>query len=116
MIFEDKDFIAKKIRFYRRKNKLTQAELAEKIGVSAKQLSRIEMATYAPSLITFLKILDVLGIDICEFGVNNKTNENILRDKIIKLIYGATDAELKVCYEVLNSLLSNIKSIKNEKI
>ena len=116
MIFEDKDFIAKKIRFYRRKKGLTQAELAEQIGVSAKQLSRIEMATYTPSLITFLKILDVLGIDISEFGINHKYEENALRDKMLKLVYGATDAELKVCYEVVYSLLTNIKSIKNEKI
>lgn len=34
---------------------------------------------------------------------------------MLKLVYGATDAELKVCYEVVYSLLTNIKSIKNEK-
>ena len=56
MIFEDKNFIAKKIRIARKNKGLTQAELAEKIGISAKQLSRIEMASYTPSLFTFLKI------------------------------------------------------------
>ena len=50
---------------------MTQEELAEKIGISAKQLSRIEMATYIPSLPTFLKIVNELNLDLKEFGIND---------------------------------------------
>ena len=57
MVFYEKEFIAKKIRLARKNAKLTQEELAEKIDISAKQLSRIEMATYIPSVPTFLKII-----------------------------------------------------------
>ena len=69
MMFNDKEFIAKKIRLARKNAKLTQEELSEKIGISAKQLSRIEMATYIPSLPTFFKVVNALKIDLREFGL-----------------------------------------------
>lgn len=44
MILDDKKYIAKKIKEYRLKRGFTQAELAEKIDIGAKQVSRLEVA------------------------------------------------------------------------
>lgn len=105
--FEDKDFIAKKIKLARKNANLTQAELAEKIGISAKQLSRIEMASFIPSLITFLKIATVLNLTLDDFDiVINKTN-NPTRDNLIKMIDSATDKELVLYSEMIQVLIKN---------
>ena len=57
----DKKLIAKVIQEARRNAKMTQYELAEKIGISEKHLSKIETGKNYPALDTFLKILSVLG-------------------------------------------------------
>ena len=53
MLFEDKQFLAKQIKIYRKKAKLTQAELAEKVDLSVQHISKIESGYYIPSLKTF---------------------------------------------------------------
>ena len=119
MVFNDREYIAKKIKMARKKARLTQEELAEKIGITAKQISRIEIGTYSPSLATFLKIVNILSIDIAEFGINTEfdnNNKNEVRDKLIKLIYNATDSEIEFYYSIFNTITQNIALIKNEKI
>ena len=107
MVFDDKEFIAKKIRLARKNAKLTQEELAEKIDISAKQLSRIEMATYIPSLPTFLKIVKILKIDLKDFGIDNVESKNFVRDDFLKIIYGFNDSELKYYYKVIKTMADN---------
>ena len=118
MIFDDREYIARKIRLARKKANLTQEELAEKIGISAKQISRIEIATYSPSLSTFLKLVSILNINISEFGIQNteikEVNSN--RENLIKLIYNATDSEIEFYYLILNTMAKNINIIKEEKM
>lgn len=113
MVFYDKEFIAKKIRLARKNAKLTQEELAEKIEISAKQLSRIEMATYIPSVPTFLKIINELKIDLKDFGIENFESKNLMREKFLRLIYSLNDSELEFYYDVFN--IMNEKSILLKK-
>ena len=107
MVFDDKTYIARKIKLARHNAKLTQEELAEKIGISSKQLSRIELATYAPSLPTFLKIVRTLGIDLSEFGIDKVEKRCPIKDEINKILYNSTDKELKVYLKVLKALSDN---------
>ena len=82
----DKKFIADKIKEFRKKAGLTQTELAQKIGIGEKQISKIENYTNLPSLTTFFKIIDYLKIDISEFKINTipLVNKNRL-DYVISL-------------------------------
>ena len=107
MLFEDKHFIAKKIRVARKNAKFTQEELAEKINISSKQLSRIEMAAYIPSLPTFLKIVNILKMDLQDFGVKIHENKNSIKEDFLKIIYGLSDNELKYYYEVVKTMSEN---------
>ena len=117
MVFDDREYIAKKIRLARKKANLTQEELAEKIGISAKQISRIEIATYSPSLSTFLKLINVLNIDVSEFGIQNTQSQqnNIIRENFMKFIYNATDSEIEFYYLTLETMAKNISIIKKAK-
>ena len=52
------------IKKHRKRQKLTQFELAEKIGVDPKYISRIETGVSSPSLTIVEKIFEILHINI----------------------------------------------------
>ncbi len=94
MILNDKKYIAKKIKEYRQIKGYTQAELAEKIDISTKQISRIEIGDFYPSLNTFFKIIEVLDIDINDFVIPSPKDKNKMKTKLIQIIYNASEEEL----------------------
>ena len=102
MFLNDKKFLGQKIKFYRKLRSLTQAELAEKIGISEKHLSKVETGLHYPSISAFWDICEILTIPLSEFGINiDENSDNKLRDDVIKDIYLLNDLEL----EYLSSLL-----------
>ena len=110
MRFNDKRFMAKQIKTYRKKADLTQAELAEKVELTTQHISRIESGCYTPSLTKFFKLIDVLNIDLRIFGFNTKKTGDPIRDSLIERIMLASDEEL-ILYE---NFLSCIKDSLNE--
>jgi putative transcriptional regulator len=54
----------RRLRFDR--GEMTQAELAEKVGVTRQTINAIEQNKYAPSLETAFRIANVLGVPIGE--------------------------------------------------
>ena len=77
----DKKFIADKIKEFRKKAGLTQTELAQKIGIGEKQISKIENYTNLPSLTTFFKIIDYLK----HSDELNRYNNLVLKYNLTKL-------------------------------
>lgn len=106
MITENKKFIGEKIKQQRKRLKLTQFELAEKVGIHEKQLSRIEAGLHYPSLENFIKILRVLKINLCEFEENKEINP--LKDDIFQLINESSDNELKIYKDIILSIKRNL--------
>lgn len=104
MIFDDKYFIGRKIKSFRKKRGLTQAELAEKIDLSEKHISKIEASIHVPSLSAFFKIAEALEIGMEEFGFELKTDGNPDREELIKCIFrfnGRRNKTSFVCCEML---------------
>ena len=60
-------FVGSKIRQLRKERSLTQAELAQRIGVQQSDLCRMENGEYKVALDTLFRILGVFGMDIGEF-------------------------------------------------
>lgn len=104
MFFEDKEFVAKTIKSYRLKNNLTQAQLAEKIDISESHMSKLENATYSPSITTFFKIVDTLNIDLEVFDFSNTTLNNPVREQLFKIINSSSETKNKLYLDVLLSL------------
>ena len=96
----------------RKEAKLTQENLAELVGITSQQLSRIEMATYIPSLPTFLKIVKILKIDMSDFGLTNNKAEIGKRKDFLKLIYTFSESELEYYYKILKTMVDNSKLLK----
>lgn len=51
-----------RIRVYRAEHRLTQSDLARKIGVSRKTISTIEVGRFVPSTIIAIKIAHFFGV------------------------------------------------------
>jgi putative transcriptional regulator len=53
-----------RIRVFRAEHRLSQGELAERIGVSRKTISTIEVGRFVPSTVIALKIARVFGVPL----------------------------------------------------
>ena len=106
-MYINKKLIGQKIKEYRKKNKLTQSELAEMVDLSDKHIGRIEAGRYLPNFLSFLRILEVLNIDFSEFGLNTNRISDKNRQELLEIIYSATDKEI-------NLYLKLIKTLKEE--
>ena len=115
MVYNDKEFIAKKIKQARIKSGLTQEELAERIEISTQQVSRIEVGMYIPSLPTFLNIANILNLNLRDFGVDVKENDNNKTNELIKILQTFNETEIECCYNTIKALIQNFKLLKNSK-
>src|ERR1044071_5885303 len=71
------ELVGRKIRQLRRQRKLTQVELAEKIGIHQSDLSRMEQGEYKVGLDTLLKILGTFDLSIGEFFEEGNREETL---------------------------------------
>ena len=104
----DKKNIANIIQEARRKAGLKQSELAEKIGISEKHLSKIETGKNYPALDTFLKILDTLDLTLGDFGLQNISDSYPNKMILQKIINTSSERQLDACAEVVTALLKHI--------
>lgn len=71
------ELVGRKIRQLRRQRKLTQVELAERIGVHQSDLSRMEQGEYKVGLDTLLKILGTFDLSIADFFEENDRSDSV---------------------------------------
>lgn len=65
------------IKFYRKERGLSQAKLAELVGVSRNSISSIERGEYIPSLETAFKLCDALFVVIHELFDYKKESDGL---------------------------------------
>ena len=96
------------IRSLREERKLTQAELAEKIGVSSKTISKWETAKGLPDISLLQPLAQALGISVIELMngehiINKNTSANMLRTKFYvcpvcgNIIHSTGDSLISCC-------------------
>ena len=108
----DKVTIGKKFKEYRKSKKLTQAELAEQVGLNEKQISRIEAGLNYPTYLTFTKLIEVLDVNIADFTVQAPITTNPLQDEIMHIVKTSNDIELKTYLDLLKPLKKNLRAIQ----
>ncbi len=72
------ELVGRKIRQLRRQRKLTQVELAERIGIHQSDLSRMEQGEYKVGLDTLLKILQTFDLSIGDFFDESNRSETVI--------------------------------------
>jgi transcriptional regulator with XRE-family HTH domain len=78
------ELIGRKIRQLRRQRKLTQVELAERIGIHQSDLSRMEQGEYKVGLDTLLKILQTFDLSMGDFFEEGNRAQSVF-DKLKSL-------------------------------
>ncbi len=104
----DKKHIAQIIQDARRKAKLTQAELAEQIGISEKHLSKIETGKNYPALDTFLKILSTLNLTLGDFGLHGVTEKSSNKKFLQNIIDTSSEKQLNAFVDVITALVKHV--------
>ncbi len=74
----DQEHISKVIKDIRKKNNLTQKELADKLGVTYQAVSKWENSKNIPDIEIITLICDMFNLDINEFLNNKKNKKNKL--------------------------------------
>ena len=59
--------LGKRIRYYRKRNNLTQVDLELKTGINNGDISRIENGQKNIELYTIVKLAEALGVDLIDF-------------------------------------------------
>lgn len=62
--------IGRRLQEIRMKKKITQKELAYRLGIEISQITRIERAISNTSIINFINILEAMDISVIEFFEN----------------------------------------------
>lgn len=80
------EIVAKNIAYYRKKNNLTQFELAEKLNYSDKSISKWERAESLPDIIILKKLADLFKISVNDFFVENNNKTVSPSSKIVYIL------------------------------
>lgn len=80
----DYNLIGRNVKRERSKQKMTQEQLSEKVGISTNFLACIEIGVRHGSFETYAKIANILGVtlDALISDASDKTKSNPLKDKL----------------------------------
>lgn len=104
----DKKRIAYTIKNARIQAKLTQSELAEKVGLSEKHISKIETGKNIPSLDKFLNIVLVLNLTLGDFGLNEVPENYASKQYLQSIIDSSSEKQLDTYADVIQTLTKHV--------
>jgi len=94
-----------RIKELRKRGGLSQDQLAEKIGIESKYLSRIEVGKRQPSLETLEHIADSLQVEMKElFDFEHHDSEATSPRGIEDALVGASKEELRLVYKLIKAV------------
>lgn len=94
-----------RIKEERKVRGLTQEQLAEKIEITPKYLSRLEGGQQSPSIETLIKLTEIFDIELLElFDFDHIGTSKELRARLTKFINELDDQKLPVAVKVLKAV------------
>lgn len=99
---DSKKLIGARIKDLRRHAGLTQEQLAEKVDLDSRHLSRLEVGRHYPSLDSLERIAGVLNVPLAEF-FQFATDETpaALRTQLMRFVKGANPSQLRQALAVI---------------
>jgi transcriptional regulator with XRE-family HTH domain len=94
-MYDAKRLVGERVQLLRKRKGLSQDELAGKIGIDTKSLSRLERGAHYPSLETLDRIRAELGVELKDFfDFNPHPSAEEMRDFLIRAASNADYEEL----------------------
>lgn len=96
----------KRIKELREKNKYSQEQLAEKINMEARHISRIETGNSFTTIENIDKLAKALNVTMSElFNFQHKQNRTIIEKDLINFIKIAETSELEQIYKIIHCIM-----------
>ncbi|MFZ2633012.1 MAG: helix-turn-helix transcriptional regulator [Desulfosalsimonadaceae bacterium] len=97
-----KELFGRRIQEIRKRQKLSQEQIAEKAGISSNYLSRIECGKENPTLDMLIKLGEALTTEIWEmFDFGHTVNSKELRESIQKFSQKADENMLRTIVQII---------------
>lgn len=114
----EKDIIGKRIKELREINKLTQAELAEKLGLSRPAITKYERGERIPDFYTILSLSDIFCVDVDYLvgKTNFKNFEEIELSELKDLLYDSYKTKIISQTGIMSYLSETIHMTLNDSI
>lgn len=105
----DKVAIGSRLREARNMVKLTQEQLAEKVGIGTTYISDIERGAKFPSLSLFIKIVDALGVS-SDYILRGEieAGKNCVYDDITKKLEGLSPKQRLAVAELIDTYIKTL--------
>ena len=105
----DKVAIGSRLRAARNMVKLTQEQLAEKVGIGTTYISDIERGAKFPSLSLFIKIVDALGVS-SDYILRGEieAGKNCVYDDITKKLDGLSPKQRLAVAELIDTYIKTL--------
>ena len=98
--------LGKRIRALRKKNGLSQEQLAERVNMSSKYLGEIERGQVNFSIDIAERISNALDLELTDlFDYQHELDRKTLMKKINSLIQDASDENLQLIFRIIKSIL-----------
>ena len=96
------------LRATRKAHKVMLAKLAEKVGIGAKHLGRVERGEKLPSFELIIALANAIGVSPSEFFEfdNAKADQKVMKERLRQLLDKRDLAQLTRAYRVLRASLS----------
>lgn len=91
VIFVDQEKIGRLIAKCRKEKKLTQVELADKLGVTDKSVSKWENGKCLPDVSLYRDLCNILGITLNEFFIGEKIKEEEFKEQADNNLFNALE-------------------------
>lgn len=99
------EYIGKRIRKAREAEKLTQEQLAEKVGVGSTHISHIETGNTIPSLKLVLSIINTLGVSADEILCENLVQaRHVYEGEIAEAMKDCSEQEIRLIHALVLAL------------
>lgn len=105
MVIDNKKFLGSRIREIRKNRSLTQEQLAERVGIEQRHISRIEGGYDPPSFGTLEKIAYHLNVSIKDlFSFEHLNSREILTQNLHKIVKETSTENLVLFYKLIEAI------------
>ncbi len=103
----DRKTLGAAVKAARLENKLTQEQLAERVGIVPSHVKQIEAGSRSPSVEVLYKLARTLNFSVDDIFFPDKTDDQELLYKIERSLQQCSVHELRVVYSTLTALKDN---------
>ena len=102
--------IAENVKLYRKKGRLTQAQLAEQAKLSSDSVKRVEKGVITISLESFLRLAEVLGVPVT-YLISERIEELPEMQQLHEIVQGKNEKQKRFLLHMLRQMAEELEEL-----